>query len=71
MHPKPVINKAQYSEAEAAQELGISVEDLRSLIRTYIASEDVEEASVPMATFQPSDLLVLRILTKNNLSSVA
>jgi hypothetical protein len=67
MHPKPVVNKAQYTEAEAAQQLGISVEELRTLIRRHIVVEDSDATNVPMTTFQPSDLLVLRLLAKSHI----
>jgi len=69
MHPKPVINKAQYSEPEAAQQLGVTVEELRTLIRRHIAVEESDGSHAPMSIFQPSDLLVLRLLTKNNLTT--
>lgn len=71
MQSKPVVNKAQYSEAEVAQQLGVTVEDLRTLIRRHIVIEETEATNVPMTTFQPSDLLVLRLLVKNHLSTVA
>ena len=70
MQFKPVVNKAQYSEAEVAQQLGVTVEDLRTLIRRHIVIEETEATNVPMTTFQPSDLLVLRLLVKNHLSTV-
>jgi hypothetical protein len=56
-------NKTQYSEAEAAQELGITVEQLRVLIRKHIAKTDEDLMHIAMASFHPSDLLVLKILT--------
>ena len=31
------LSKTQYSEQEAAKELGITVEDLRTLVRSHIA----------------------------------
>ncbi len=71
MHLNPVINKAQYSEAEVAQQLGVTVEDLRTLIRRHIVIEETEATIVPMTTFESSDLLVLRLLVKNHLSTVA
>ena len=55
-------NKTQYSEAEAAQELGMSVEQLRVLIRNHIAQSDEDLNHIAMASFHPSDLLVLKIL---------
>ncbi|HEX5227717.1 MAG TPA: hypothetical protein VFW44_08400 [Bryobacteraceae bacterium] len=55
-------NKTHYSEAEAAQELGVTVEQLRVLIRNHIAKTDEDLAHIAIATFHPSDLLVLKIL---------
>ena len=54
--------KTHYSEAEAAQELGVTVEQLRVLIRNHIAKTDEDLAHIAVATFHPSDLLVLKIL---------
>jgi hypothetical protein len=54
--------KPQYSENEAAAELGLSVEQLRTLIRSHIVETDEDLNNVPMASFQPSDLLVLKLL---------
>jgi len=56
-------NKTQYSEAEAAQELGVTVEQLRVLIRKHIAQSDEDLAHIAVASFHPSDLLILKILT--------
>ncbi len=56
-------NKTQYSEAEAAEELGISIEQLRVLIRKHIAKSDEDLLHIAVASFHPSDLLVLKILT--------
>jgi hypothetical protein len=55
-------NKTQYSESEAAQELGVTVEELRVLIRNHIAKSDEDLTHIAIATFHPSDLLVLKIL---------
>ena len=55
-------NKTQYTEAEAAEELGVTVEQLRVLIRHHIAKTDEDLAHIAVATFHPSDLLVLKIL---------
>jgi hypothetical protein len=54
--------KTQYSEAEAAQELGVTVEQLRVLIRNHIAQSDEDLNHIAVASFHPSDLLVLKIL---------
>ncbi len=63
---KPI--KPQYSENEAAAELGISVEELRTLIRSHIVETDEDLNNVPMASFQPSDLLVLKLLAASKSS---
>jgi hypothetical protein len=54
--------KSQYSEAEAAEELGISVAQLRTMIRSHVVDRDEDLNNVPVTTFQPSDLLILRLL---------
>jgi hypothetical protein len=56
-------SKGQYSEAEAAEELGISVAQLRTMIRSHVVDRDEDLNNVPVHTFQPSDLLILRLLT--------
>lgn len=55
--------KGQYSEAEAAEQLGISVGQLRTMIRSHVVDKDEDLNNVPVHTFQPSDLLILRLLT--------
>ena len=54
--------KSQYSEVEAAEELGISVEKLRTMIRSHVVDRDEDLTNVPVTTFQPSDLLILKLL---------
>lgn len=54
--------KTHYSETEAAQELGVSVEQLRTLIRHHIIASDDEMGNLAIATYQPSDLLLIRLL---------
>jgi hypothetical protein len=56
--------KSQYSESEAAEELGVSIEQLRSMIRHHVVDRDEDLSNVPSTTFQPSDLLVLRLLAR-------
>ncbi|HSP67968.1 MAG TPA: hypothetical protein VLN48_09585 [Bryobacteraceae bacterium] len=56
-------SKGQYSEAEAAEELGISVAQLRTMIRSHVVDRDEDLNNIPVTTFQPSDLLILRLLT--------
>ena len=54
--------KSHYSEAEAAEELGISTDQLRTMIRSHVIDRDEDLTNVPATTFQPSDLLILRLL---------
>ena len=57
------LSKTQYSEQEAARELGITVEELRTLVRSHIAESDEDLKNMSVASFHPSDLLVLRLLS--------
>ncbi len=61
MFSKPA--KSHYSEAEAAAELGVSVDRLRTLIREHIMTKEDEGRNPPVVMFQPSDLLVLKLLS--------
>ncbi len=54
--------KSQYSESEAAAELGITVDVLRQMIRSHVMDSEQDVSNIPATTFQPSDLLVLRLL---------
>ena len=64
-------SKTQYSELEAAEELGVSLEELRTLIRSHIVESDEDLNNVPMASFHPSDLLVLKLLLSSKESPTA
>ena len=57
---KPI--KTHYSAEEAAAALGVSIDQLHSLIRQHLAVEDGEMSNVVQTQFQPSDLLLLRFL---------
>ena len=61
--------KGQYSETEAAEQLGISVGQLRTMIRSHVVDKDEDLNNVPVHTFQPSDLLILRLLTSRQTES--
>lgn len=55
--------KTQYSETEAAEELGVSVEQLRAFIRSRIVeTEEDPSSTVSVASFQRTDLLLLKFL---------
>ncbi len=55
-------NKSQYSETEAASEIGVSVDELRSLVKSRIVDKEEDLNNVPQTTYQPSDLVLLRFL---------
>ena len=57
-------NKSQYSEAEAAAEIGVSVDELRSLIKSRIVDREEDLNNVPAAIYQPPDLVMLRFLAQ-------
>ena len=57
-------NKSQYSEIEAAAEIGVSIDELRSLVRSRIVDKVEDLNNVPQATYQPSDLVLLRFLAQ-------
>jgi len=54
--------KTQYTEQEVAEELGVSLDELRTLIRSHIVETDEDLNNVGVASFHPSDLLVLKLL---------
>jgi hypothetical protein len=51
--------RIQYSEHEAARRLGVSVAQLRSLVRNQFETDE----EVPTAVFHATDLVVLKILS--------
>ena len=55
--------KVQYSEPETAQMLGLSIDQLRSLVRDHIVKDEKLE-DPPMTTYQQTDLVMLRILAR-------
>jgi hypothetical protein len=61
--------KTQYSETEAAEELGVTIEQLRVLIRTHVAQSDEDLTHIAVASFHPSDLLVLKLFARQRSSA--
>jgi len=55
--------RSLFTETEAAQELGVSVEEFRALIRTHAIIREEDLGNLPIATYHPSDLLLLRMLS--------
>jgi hypothetical protein len=62
-------SNTHYSEAEAARALGVSVDELRSLIRRHIAETEDQMNNIPAAQFAPTDLVLLRLLSANETPS--
>ena len=58
---KPI--KSHYSEAEAAAEIGVTVDELRSLAESRIVDRE-DLSNVPAATYQPADLVLFRFIVK-------
>jgi hypothetical protein len=56
--------KSQYSEIEAAAVIGVSVEELRSIIKQHITGREEAGDETKATTFRPSDLALLRILAR-------
>jgi len=61
--------KTQYSEQEAAKELGLSIEEFRTLIKSHIVESEEDLNNVPVASFHPSDLLLLKLLSARSADS--
>ena len=40
----------------------MSVEHLRKIVRSHVVDRDEDVTNLPVTTFQPSDLLILRLL---------
>ena len=59
-----VSGKAEYTEEEAASALGISVSQLRVLVRTHVTKEEAG-MDVPIPCFRPTDLLLLKMLSES------
>lgn len=53
-----------YTEAEAAAELGLELDELRALAREHLLLSDEEAAGLPHTLYQRSDLLLLRLLAQ-------
>lgn len=58
--------KSQYSETEAAAVLGVSVEELRTIIKLHITGKEEGGDESKATTFRPSDLALLRILARQH-----
>jgi hypothetical protein len=65
-----VSGKLEYTEEEAASALGISISQLRTLVRTYVIQEE-SGPDVPVPSFRPADLLLLKMLSEPRATAVS
>ena len=54
--------KGYFTEAEAAKALEMELPQFRNLVRRHILVTEDEMENLSMTSFQPSDLVVLRML---------
>ena len=66
-----ISGKSEYTEEEAASALGVSISDLRALVRTHVIKDETERESVeiPLPSFRPSDILLLKMLAESQLQA--
>ncbi len=55
--------KSHYSELESAQELGLTLDQFRTIIKQHITFGQEEEGNIANTAYQASDLLLLRFLS--------
>ena len=60
-----ISGKTEYTEDEAAATLGVSIVELRSMVRTHIVKEE-SGLDAPIPTFRPTDLLLLKMLSESH-----
>jgi len=60
--------KGYFNETEAAQALGVTLDEFRTLVRTHLLESDEDLANLPRMYYQPSDLVVLRMLAAQRAS---
>ena len=64
------VGKVEYSEEEAASALGITVEQLRCLVREHVINDE-SDLETPIPSFRPADLLLLKMLVQREVSPVS
>jgi hypothetical protein len=58
-----IAGKVEYTEEEAAFAIGVSISQLRALVRTHVIKEEAG-AEMPIPVFKPTDLLLLQMLSE-------
>ena len=59
--------KGYYTEMEVAATIGVSVDELRTLVKHNITNSEDDMGNLPKTWFQPSDVLLLRLLAGRGL----
>ncbi|MFN7924943.1 MAG: hypothetical protein U0Q16_32900 [Bryobacteraceae bacterium] len=55
-------SKSFFSEAEAARELGITIDEFRTLVKRHIGTADEDVKNMGVTAYHASNLLALRML---------
>ena len=63
--------KSHYTETEAAEALGVTVDHLRIMVRNHLIQADEDMKNLTIAGFQPPDLLVLKLLSGHGMSPIS
>ena len=58
-------SKSNFTELEAANRLGVTVDQLRVMVQRHIVAGATEAVSTPVATYSSSDLVVLKLLNQH------
>ncbi|MBE0658402.1 MAG: hypothetical protein IH602_11985 [Bryobacteraceae bacterium] len=61
--------KGFFSEIEVAESIGVSVEQLRSIVRRHIVQAEEDVDKIPRAWYQPSDVVMLKMLVAGSAAS--
>ncbi len=63
--------KTFLNEVDAAKSLGVSVEEFRTLLKRHIVDREEDMQNVAMTTFHPSDLLLLKLMIRKQITVLA
>ena len=63
--------RGHYTEAEVARLLGLSLDDLRTLVRKHILDAEEDAANLPITCYQPADVLLLKLIVDGRNAAAA
>jgi hypothetical protein len=58
-------SKSHFTELEAANRLGVSVEQLRVMVQRHIVAGATDAVSTPVTMYSSSDLVILKLLNQH------